>query len=265
MQCRGPFKWRFFITIHTRCKIDLTGIRYKCDLQLIFDALQWRHNERDCVSNHQPHDCLFNCLFRRRSKKTSKLCVTGLCAGYSPVTGEFSAQRASNTENVSIWWRHHGNVTLLVSNFCKSDRYKFCTWHDNSTVVACTNICSDLKANTRISYCHDDIIKSKHFPLKWPFVRGIHRSPVNSPHQGQWRGALMFSLICVWLNGWVNSGEAGNLRRYRAHYDVTAMWHDKSAVMACTNICNDLIANTRISYCNNMKFPSILSCKRNCC
>ena len=52
---------------------------------------------------------------------------------------------------------------------------------------------------------------------------GIHRSPANSPHKGQWRGALMFSLICVWINGWVNNREAGDLRRYHAHYDVTLM------------------------------------------
>ena len=71
--------------------------------------------------------------------------------------------------------------------------------------------------------CHDDVIKWKHFPRHWPFVRGIHRSPVNSPHKGQWRGALMFSLIRVWINGWVNSGGAGDLRHYRAHYDVIVM------------------------------------------
>ena len=58
-------------------------------------SLQSRHNERDGVSNHQPHDCLRNRLFRRRSKKTAKLRVTGLCAGNSPVTGEFPAQMAS--------------------------------------------------------------------------------------------------------------------------------------------------------------------------
>ena len=57
----------------------------------------------------------------------------------------------------------------------------------------------------------------------WPFVRGIHRSPVNSPHKGQWRGALMFTLIWARINGWVNSREAGDLRRHRAHYDVIAM------------------------------------------
>ena len=73
---------------------------------------------------------------------------------------------------------------------------------------------------------HVDVINWKHLPRYWPFVRGIHRSPVNSPHKGQWRGALMFSLICVWINNWVNNREAGDLRRYRAHYDVIAMGDD---------------------------------------
>ena len=71
-------------------------------------SLRWRHNDYNGVSNHQPHGCLLNRLFRRRSKKTSKLRVTGLCVGNSPGTGEFPAQRASYAENVSIWWRHHG-------------------------------------------------------------------------------------------------------------------------------------------------------------
>ena len=71
------------------------------------DTLQWRHNGRGSVSNHQPHYRLLNRKFRRRSKKTSKLRVTRLCAGNSPATGEFPAQMASNAENVSIWWRHH--------------------------------------------------------------------------------------------------------------------------------------------------------------
>ena len=71
---------------------------------------------------------------------------------------------------------------------------------------------------------HDDVIKWKHFPRYWPFVRGLHRPPVNSPCKGQWRGALMFSLICAWINYGVNNGEAGDLRRHRAHYDVTVMF-----------------------------------------
>ena len=70
---------------------------------------------------------------------------------------------------------------------------------------------------------HDDVIKWKHFPLYWPFVRGFHRSPANSPHKGQWRGALMFTLICARIDGWVNNREAGDLRRYLPHYDVIVM------------------------------------------
>ena len=70
-------------------------------------SLQWRDSERDSVSNHQPRECLLSRLVRRRSKKTSKLRAIGLCAGNSSETGEFPAQRTSNAENVSIWWRHH--------------------------------------------------------------------------------------------------------------------------------------------------------------
>ena len=83
---------------------------------------------------------------------------------------------------------------------------------------------------------HDDVIKWKHFPRNWPFVRGIHRSrwiphtkasdaglPVNSPHKGPVTRSLMFSLICAWINRWVINREAGDLRRYRAHYDVIVM------------------------------------------
>ena len=70
---------------------------------------------------------------------------------------------------------------------------------------------------------HDDVIKWKHFSRNWPFVRGNHRLPVNYPHKGQWSGALVFSLSCIWINGWVNNREAGDLRRPCAHYDVTVM------------------------------------------
>ena len=79
-----------------------------------FTTIQWRHNERDGVSNHHPNHCLLNHLFGRRSKKTSKLRVTGLCAGNSSGTSEFPAQRASYVENVSIWWRHHEHGLTLT-------------------------------------------------------------------------------------------------------------------------------------------------------
>ena len=85
---------------------------------------------------------------------------------------------------------------------------------------------------------HDHVIKWKHFPRNWPFVREIHRSPVNSPHKGQWRGALMFSLICVWINDWVSNREACDLRHYRAHYDVTVMIKAEWCIcMPCSPFC----------------------------
>ena len=70
---------------------------------------------------------------------------------------------------------------------------------------------------------HDDVIKYKLFRVTGPLCGEFHRPPVNSPYKGQWRGALMFSLICALLNGWVNNDEAGDLRRHRAHYDVIVM------------------------------------------
>ena len=72
---------------------------------------------------------------------------------------------------------------------------------------------------------HDDVIRWKRFPRYWPFVRGIHRSPVNSPHKGQWCEALMFSLTCPWTNGWVNNRYASDVRHHRAHHDITVIEH----------------------------------------
>ena len=108
------------------------------------NTLHWRHNDHGGVSNYQPHDCLLNRLFRRRSKKTSKLRVTGLCAGNSPGTGEFPTQMASNAENVSIWWCHHdlkhiyqptlnkvnqhGSCFIWMYHFCSRGRDFLWTW-----------------------------------------------------------------------------------------------------------------------------------------
>ena len=104
------------------------GMWYKCDAFFSMHticwhrSLQWRHNERDGISNHQSHGHLLNRLFRRRSKKTSKLRVTGLFAGNSPMTCEFPAQRASNAEHVSIWWRHQGYMFWVIESLilCKN-------------------------------------------------------------------------------------------------------------------------------------------------
>ena len=83
-----------------------------------------------------------------------------------------------------------------------------CTWRSETWSFLCTRWFHAINAVTHI---HDDVIQWKHFPGYWPFVRGIHP------------GILMFSLICAWINGWVNNGEAGDLRRHRTHYEVTVM------------------------------------------
>ena len=121
------FSYGIPIWIHIRCepcaKVDsslkIPPIKYFSHHRDSKFSLRWRHNELVGISNHQPHHCLFNRLFKRGSKKTSKFRVTGLCAGNSPVTGEFPAERASNAENVSIQWRHHGFTNWYSENINK--------------------------------------------------------------------------------------------------------------------------------------------------
>ena len=105
--------WGIVYAVICRWRLFLSAILHRT-------ALRSRHNGHDSVSNHQPRHCLLNRLFRRRSKKKSEVRVTGLCVGNSPMSGEFPAQRASNAENVSIWWRHHGaikQIECISSNF----------------------------------------------------------------------------------------------------------------------------------------------------
>ena len=233
------------------------------------------------------------------------------------LTGEFRAQRASNAENVPVWWRHHAwaRFTNILRGCCicigviirllrcrgSTSRPVFTEWTDvlpqdlvkyRSRRVGCCNgliahkiwqaswlrCCrgpckiseryEKYKPKSRsfetsrdlaversfanhnnkktlrepcISWGHDDVIKWKHFPRYWPFVWGIYRSPVNSPHKGQWLGALMLPLIWARTNGWVNNGEAGDLRRHRAYYDVTVMV-----------TCVILITTMKRSSCDNI-------------
>ena len=113
-------------------------------------TLQWHHNEGDSVSNHQPHDCLLNRLFERTSKKTSNLCVTGLCAGNSPGTGEFPAQTASNAENVSIWWRHHVCVSDLGQHYFRYWLFPYSgNYLDQCWSVVDTNLRNKFKWNIK--------------------------------------------------------------------------------------------------------------------
>ena len=101
-------------TVYFCCNLNFHPYFTRIGLCSGMFSLRWRYNGRDSVSNHQPHHCLLNRLFRCRSKKTSKLRVTGLCVGNPPGTGEFPAQMASNAENVSIWWRHHVLETTVL-------------------------------------------------------------------------------------------------------------------------------------------------------
>ena len=97
-----------------------------------------------------------------------------------------------------------------------------------------------LYAHSNITFLfYDDVIKWKYFPRHWPFVRGIHRG-----HKGQWREALMFSLISVWKNGWGNNRKAGDLSRYRAHYDVTVMYFTRCSAIRYINTMKTVIALT---------------------
>ena len=134
-------------TLMTQCCVNRTHLCITSSISTTHDLtdsdsfvrvspLQWRHNEHDGISNHQPHDCLRNRLFSRRSQKTSKFRVTGLCAGNSSVIGEFPAQRASNADNVSIWWRHHAhNDSPLVQ-----------------VVATCTCRCNNHYQNAPVTY-----------------------------------------------------------------------------------------------------------------
>ena len=130
--------------------------------------------------------------------------------------------RAPVTEDFSIFTRDlmHSLWSLLVTAIYSSlifrkwpmHNVRYSSWSNKELVM--------LLISYGNSDSHDAVIKWKHFPRYCSFLRGIHRSPMNSPHKGQWRGTLMFYLICTWINGWVNNGEAGDLRNHRAHYDV---------------------------------------------
>ena len=123
-------------------------------------ALKWCHNERNGASNLQPHYCLFSRLFKRRSKKISKLRVTGLCEGNSPETGEFTVQKASNAANVSVWWRHHEkkpNETISAEG-------------DHEIYIS--RIVAD---RLTITSKHDDVMTRKRFLHHWTFVTNMEQ------------------------------------------------------------------------------------------
>ena len=139
---------------------------------------------------------------------------------------------------VAQWQSHEGNFPrnrpAITKIWLKITYLKF-----HSNLQGAKELKRDKTPHTTNSQgyvlCHDDVIKWKHFPRNWPFVREIHRSPVNFPHKGQWRGALMFSLMYACINDWVNNREAGDLRLQHGHYDVIVM------VLYLREICNRTI------------------------
>ena len=134
-------------------------------------SLQWRHNERGSVSNHQRLHYLLNCRFRRRSKKILKLRVTSLCEGNSPVTDEFPTQKPSNSENVSIWWRHH------VFRVYKQTEYLM-FWTKNCSVsIMVSQITSE---STECSTVYSTIYSDDQQQRYWLALKGNHRLPVDS-------------------------------------------------------------------------------------
>ena len=160
--------------------------------------LHWRHNDHDGISNHQPHGCFLNRLFRRRSKKTSKLRVTGLCAGNSlgrvnsPHKGPVTRKMFPFDDVImDMPWRM--KMSSLRSSYLSLQLRRWGARSSLLRVVPTTlEHWSVLKQRTTI---HSDVITWKRFPRYWPFARGIHRSPGDSTHNGQVTRALMFSLI----------------------------------------------------------------------
>ena len=137
--------------------------------------------------------------------------ITSLTIVYSAVYSGADKKHQSSESLAFVCGIHRGPVNYDYVNTMASGPLAPC-------------VAKSSAAMPFIGCVHYDVLKCKHFLRYWPFVRGIHRSPVNSPHKGQWRGALMFSLICAKTYGWINNRDAGDLRRHRAHHDVTVMY-----------------------------------------
>ena len=129
--------------------------------------------------------------------------------------------------HVSYSWSECFQVCVVIATACLMYQLYIQMLHCHTTALSLD-----------IFAIHDDVIKWKHFPRYWPFVRGLHRSPVNLPHKGPWHRALMFSLIWAWRNDWVKNGEAGDLRRHRAHCDVIVMHISIRRLNRGSNHCN---------------------------
>ena len=146
-------------------------------------------------------------------------------------------------------------------------RLQYMSHHDVCRRDTCLIMASHFILNVlQYVFCcnisHDDVIKWKHFPRNWPFARGIH--PVNSPHKGQWRGALVFSLIYARINDSVNTGEAGDLRSNHAHDDIIVMTpmhysgqsqHDRCNCNTVKPVYNDHLMGYFSAFWSSSRWP----------
>ena len=165
---------------HYKCFVR-TECKWKTQTPAWPKSFRWRHNERerDSVSNHKPRYSLLQRLFRRRSKKTPQLRVTGLCAGNLPVTGEFPAQMTSNAENVPIWWRHHMPCILWNVHMAL---YFVLLWLFNSIqkLLHSNNTVTQVK-----TYTHSDIYSYTHARVSIYMHKDIYMFVVNIHAQAQ--------------------------------------------------------------------------------
>ena len=155
--------------------------------------------------------------------------------GAAPTTPSFWTERLASTDwarAIARWGENHLSFKIWCVLYCRY--YGYISY--SMILIASTVHCQwDFmpSADTGMTifrfHClmglvleglHDDVIIWKLFPRYCPFVKGIHQWPVESPYKGQWHGALIFSLICPWINGWSDNRDAGDLRRHRAHFDV---------------------------------------------
>ena len=204
------------------------------------DVLKWKHFPRYWPFVRRTHQSPVNSPHKgqwRGALKISLICTW--------IKGWVNNREAGDLRR----HRAHFDVTIMVATIIRRPKWYMApkrtrllytvSWHTSFfqlespiatkgvwilILLLCLNMVKSNQGMDDNHINHNDVIKWKHLPHYWPFVRGFHRSPVNSPHKGQWRGALMFSLICAWINGWVNKGEAGDLRRQRGHYDVIVMY-----------------------------------------
>ena len=182
-----------------------------------FTTLRWRHNDHAGVSNHQPHGCLLNRLFRRKSKKTSKLRVTGLCAGNS----------ISRTNG-----QLRGKCFHLMTSSWGGNGLKIAEW-DLGISWSVVFQMSIPAQNNALAWCRHQM---ETFSVLLALCEGNHRWPVDSPDRGQWRAALVFSIICAWISGGIKQS-----RRRLFDTSSRSLWRhcDGNVVIGkvCTRHC----------------------------